>query len=429
MPAIRSVTAREVLDALAVPTVEADVILTDGSRGRASAAGGISRGPFAVELRDGGARFAGMGVLTAVRQVIETIAPALVGHEAHDQRGLDGVLGDLDGTRDRSKLGANAMLAVSCAVARAAAASVRQPLHVLLAASRAPTLPVPQMNVLSGRGPGALADVREFMVMPHGAASFRQALTWCAEIHRCLRSLVRARGWDTAVDDEGAFTPPVTGNDAAFELMVEAIEAAGLAPGREVGVSVDIGPVRRPDGLYDLGGTTHDVESVASLYGEWQQRYPLLLIEDPLDAEDWAGWTSLTAALGSRLQLTGDGLFAGRADRLRKGATERAANAVLIKPGQIGTLTETLDTMALAGTAGYRCTVSHRTGETDDPLIAQLAVATGCGQIKSGAPVRGERVAKYNELLRIEEELGPDARYGSRLSDPSDGVTRHTETA
>lgn len=414
MPSVRSVTAREVLDALAVPTVEVDVVLDDGSRGRASVAGGISRGPFAVELRDGGDRFAGLGVTRAVRGVRETIGPALHGHDVTDQRAVDRLLCDLDATPDKSRLGANATLAVSVAVARAAAASTGAPLYRRLAGDGTPTLPVPQMNVLSGRGPGAVTDVREFMLVPHGASSFRQALTWCAETHRALRSLSRARGWATAVDDEGALAPPVDGNDAAFALLAEAIEAAGLRPGTDVAVGIDVGPGRRADGTYRFDGAVRDTEGMIGLYAGWLARHPLVSVEDPLDAADRAGWTQLTAALGDRLQLTGDSLFAGQAERLRRGIADGAANAVLLKPGQLGTLTETLDTMTLARESGYRCTVSHRTGETDDPLIAELAAATGCGQLKSGAPVRGERVAKYNELLRIEEDLGAAARYGER---------------
>jgi enolase len=378
---IRSVTARQILDGVGVPAVEADVLLSDGSRGRASAPGGTSRTPFAVDLRDGGTRFGGQGVTTAVRRIQETIGPALVGHDAADQRGVDDLIRAVDGTPDRSALGANSMLAVSCSVARAAAASAGEPLHRRLARSPSLTVPMPLLNMLSG------GDVREFMVAPHGASSFRQALEWGAEIHLALRSLTRLR----TVNDEGALTPAVAGNDEAFALLLRAIETAGLTPGEQVDVAIDV----------------NGVDGMAHLYADWAKRYFLTSIEDPLGAEDWDGWTRLTSALGSRLHLTGDSLFAGQASRLRVGVARGAANGVLVKPGQIGTLTETLDLMRDAHDNGYLCTISHRTGETGDPLIASLAVAGGCARIKSGAPVRGERVAIYNELLRLEEELGP----------------------
>ncbi|MFD7057423.1 phosphopyruvate hydratase [Streptomyces mirabilis] len=415
VPTIRVVRAREILDSQGVPTVEAEAVLSDGSRGRASAAGGISAGPFAVELRDGGTRHRGLGVTRAVRHVVQDIGPALAGVDADDQREVDRTLCALDGTPDKSRLGGNAILAVSAAVARATAASA----GVAFFRRQADTgggggqvLPVPMMNVLTGGPrPGCGADVREFMLVPVGASSFAEALCWCAESHHALAAVLRARGWSDTVGGEGSFLPPVDGNGAAFDLLMAAVSAAGYEPGRDIAVALDVGPVRRPDGTYDFDGARRDLAGVAEVYADWLDRYPLVSVEDPLDGEDWAGWTNLTAELGDRVQLLGDALFASGAGRLHRGIEAGAGNAFLIKPGQAGTLTETLDALALAHSGGYRRTMSHRTGETEDPLIAELAVATDCGQFKGGAPVRGERVAKYNELLRIEEELGTSARY------------------
>jgi enolase len=416
MPAIERILAREILDSRGNPTVEVDVILEDGARGRAAVPSGASTGRHeALELRDGDpARFGGRGVLTAVRKVIEVIGPALEGQDALDQREVDRSLIELDGTADRSGLGANAILGVSLAAAKASAMSQGLPLFRYLGGPMANVLPVPLLNVING---GAHADnpldVQEFMLVPRGAASFSEALRWGAECLHALRMLLRGRGLSTGIGDEGGFAPEIATAVEACELLVEAIRQAGLEPGAEVAIAIDVAATELFEGgRYRLEGAERGSDEMASLYEELLKSFPVVSIEDPLAEDDWAGWSALTEALGSRMQIVGDDLFVTNAERLARGIGEGCANAILVKPNQVGTLTETLDVVAAARSAGYGAVISHRSGETEDTTIADLVVATGAGQIKAGAPARGERTAKYNQLLRIEEELGETARYG-----------------
>jgi enolase len=416
MPAIERILAREILDSRGNPTVEVDVILEDGARGRAAVPSGASTGRHeALELRDGDpARFGGRGVLTAVRNVIEVIGPALEGQDALDQREIDRSLIELDGTADRSGLGANAILGVSLAAAKASAMSQGLPLFRYLGGPMANVLPVPLLNVING---GAHADnpleVQEFMLVPRGAASFSEALRWGAECLHALRMLLRGRGLSTGIGDEGGFAPEIATAVEACELLVEAIRQAGLEPGAEVAIAIDVAATELFEGgRYRLEGAERGSDEMASLYEELLKSFPVVSIEDPLAEDDWAGWSALTEALGSRMQIVGDDLFVTNAERLARGIGEGCANAILVKPNQVGTLTETLDVVAAARSAGFGAVISHRSGETEDTTIADLAVATGAGQIKAGAPARGERTAKYNQLLRIEEELGETARYG-----------------
>ncbi|GIU98426.1 MAG: enolase 1 [Actinomycetota bacterium] len=418
MPAIEDVHAREILDSRGNPTVEVEVLLEDGSLGRAAVPSGASTGEHeALELRDGDpARFGGKGVLRAVGNVISVIGPALEGEDALDQRAIDAILLDLDGSADRSNLGANAVLGVSLAVAHAAAASLGLPLYRYLGGPNAHVLPVPFMNVING---GVHADNRlelqEFMLAPVGAASFSEAVRWCAETYHALRAALKAKGFATAVGDEGGFAPDVATAAEALELMVGAIEAVGLEPGEEMALAMDpaASEVYR-DGAYHVEGAARSASEMVAFYRGLLDAFPIVSIEDGLAEDDWGGWAELTAELGARVQLVGDDLFVTNPERLERGLREKVATAILVKVNQIGTLTETLDVVDLARRHAYGVMVSHRSGETEDVTIADLAVATGAGQIKTGAPARGERTAKYNRLLRIEEDLGDTARYAGR---------------
>ncbi|MFA5889946.1 MAG: phosphopyruvate hydratase [Actinomycetota bacterium] len=420
MTEIIDVHAREVLDSRGNPTVEVDVSLADGSLGRAIVPSGASTGAHeALELRDGDdKRYGGKGVQRAVLNVNESIRPQILGAEAEDQRALDRLLLDLDGTENKSELGANAMLGVSLATAKAAAESCGLPLFRYLGGANAHTLPVPCLNVLNG---GAHADnsvdVQEFMIVPVGAASFSEAIRWSAEVFHALRSVLRARGLATGVGDEGGFAPNLAANDEALELLMEAIRSAGLEPGEEMALALDVAATELfEDDAYDFPGEGQrfTAAELADRYAGWVDAYPILSIEDPFSEDDWDGWALGTKELGSRAQVVGDDIFVTNPERLARGIASGVGNAILIKVNQIGTLTETLDVIEMAGRAGYRCMISHRSGESEDATIADLAVATGAGQIKTGAPNRGERTAKYNQLLRIEEMLGDASRYAGK---------------
>jgi enolase len=414
VPAIEAVGAREILDSRGNPTVEVEVALDDGTMSRAAVPSGASTGRFeAVERRDGGDRFGGKGVRRAVAAVLEDIGPELVGFEATEQRLVDQTLLDLDGTPDKSRLGANAIVGVSLAVARAAATSCELPLFRYLGGASAHLLPVPLFNVLNG---GAHADtsvdVQEFLLAPIGAATFSEALQMGAETYHALHGVLRERGLATGVGDEGGFAPDLPGTRAALDLLVEAVVAAGLTPGGDVALALDVAATELiTDDGYRLEGQLHTAEQLVTYYDDLLAGYPIVSLEDPLAEEDWHGWAELTAVLGARVQILGDDVFVTNPERLARGIREHVANALLVKVNQIGTLTETFAAVDLAHRAGYRCMLSHRSGETEDTTIADLAVAVNCGQLKSGAPCRGERVAKYNQLLRIEEELDDAARY------------------
>ena len=415
MPSIEAVGAREILDSRGNPTVEVEVALDDGTLARASVPSGASTGAYeAVELRDGDSgRYGGKGVRKAVEAVLETIGPELIGIEASEQRIVDQELLDLDGTPDKSRLGANATLGVSLAVARAAAESAGLPLFRYLGGPNAHVLPVPMLNILNG---GAHADtnvdVQEFMVAPIGAATFAEALRWGAEVYHSLKSVLKARGLTTSVGDEGGFAPNLPTNRDALDLILEAISSAGLTPGRDVALALDVAATEfYSGGAYTFEGAAKTADQMTEYYADLVASYPIVSIEDPLDEGDWDGWARMTAVLGGKVQIVGDDLFVTNPQRLADGIVKGCANALLVKVNQIGTLTETLDAVQLAHRNGYRCMMSHRSGETEDTTIADLAVATDCGQIKTGAPARSERVAKYNQLLRIEEELDEAARY------------------
>jgi enolase len=375
---------------------------------------GASTGQFeAVELRDGGERYGGKGVQKAITAVLDDIAPELVGYEAAEQRLLDQELIDLDGTPDKSRFGANAILGVSLAVARAAAESVGLPLFRYVGGPTAHVLPVPMLNILNG---GAHADsnvdVQEFMIAPIGAPTFADALRWGAETYHSLKAVLKSKGLSTGLGDEGGFAPNLGANRDALDLMVEAVEKAGYSVGSDIAFALDVAATEfHADGGYRFEGTSRTADEMIAYYEELVAAYPIVSIEDPLDEEDWAGWARMTAVLGSRVQIVGDDLFVTNPERLARGIAEQAANALLVKVNQIGTLSETLDAVTLAHRSGYRCMMSHRSGETEDTTIADLAVAVDCGQIKTGAPARSDRVAKYNQLLRIEEELDEAARY------------------
>ena len=414
MATIEAVGAREILDSRGNPTVEVEVALDDDTIGRAAIPSGASTGRFeAVELRDGGDRYGGKGVQKAVTAVLDDIAPGLVGYEATEQRLIDQELIDLDGSPDKSRFGANAVLGVSLAVARAAAESVGLPLFRYVGGPTAHTLPVPMMNILNG---GAHADsnvdVQEFMIAPIGAPTFREALRWGAETYHALKSVLKAKGLSTGLGDEGGFAPDLPTNRDALDLIIEGIRKTGLTVGRDVALALDVAASEfyGSDG-YAFEGKTRSADDLIAYYEELVGSYPIVSIEDPLDEEDWDGWARITAVLGARIQIVGDDLFVTNPERLARGIREQCANALLVKVNQIGTLSETLDAVALAHRSGYRCMMSHRSGETEDTTIADLAVATDCGQIKTGAPARSDRVAKYNQLLRIEEELDDAARY------------------
>jgi len=415
MPAVTSLRAREILDSRGDPTIEVDAVLEDGSIGRAAVPSGASTGEHeALELRDGDERrFGGRGVLRAVDNVTSILGPGVTGIDALDQRGVDTRLLDLDGTRDKSALGANAILGASLAVAHAAAASVGLPLYRYLGGPSAHLLPLPLMNVING---GAHADneleLQEFMLAPVGAASFSEALRWGAEIYHALKGALKDRGLSTGVGDEGGFAPEVATAADALELLVGAIETAGLEPGDEVALAMDPATSEiYDDGSYRLEGKARSSKELVEFWRSLIDAFPIVSIEDALAEDDWDGWALLTAELGSRVQLVGDDLFATTAERLERGLAQGAATAILVKVNQIGTLTETIDVTRAAMANRYGVVVSHRSGETEDTTIADLAVALDAGQIKTGAPARSERVAKYNRLLRIEEQLGESARY------------------
>jgi enolase len=414
---IRSVRAREILDSRGNPTLEAEVLLSDGSVGHAAVPSGASTGIFeALELRDGdSARYGGKGVLKAVANVNEIIAPAVTGMPAEEQERVDRALIALDGTPNKSRLGANAMLSVSLAVAHVAASHASLPLYMSLSQGDADLLPLPLFNILNGgRHAEGSVDFQEFMVAPVGASSFAEALRMGSEVCHALGRILKDEGLPTTVGDEGGFAPPLARNDDAVALALRAIEAAGYRPGEEIALALDPATSElEAEGRYVLTqeGRTLAPEEMVDLWDGWLDRYPIVSIEDGMAQDDWDGWRLLTQRLGPRVQLVGDDLFVTNVERIRRGVTEGSANAVLIKVNQIGTLTETLKAMAEARKAGWACVMSHRSGETEDTTIADLAVATGCGQIKAGAPTRGERTAKYNRLLRIEEELGAKARY------------------
>jgi len=413
---IDDVAAREILDSRGNPTVEVEVELVSGARARAAVPSGASTGAHeAVELRDGEQRYAGLGVQDAVAHVNGEIHDAVVGLDAGDQRILDAALCALDGTDAKGRLGANAILGVSLAAAKAVAEECGMPLYRYVGGANAHVLPVPMMNVLNG---GAHADsnvdLQEFMIVPIGAVSFSEALRWGAETYHALKRILKERGLGTGLGDEGGFAPTLPSNEDALQLLVEAIEHAGYKPGDELGLALDVAATEfAVDGTYELRGEGRSLSS-ADMVGYLAtlcDRYPIVSIEDGMAEDDWDGWAALTTELGDRMQLVGDDVFVTNTERLTRGIATGVANAILVKVNQIGTLTETLDTVALATTSGYRTVISHRSGETEDTTIADLAVATGCGQIKTGAPARSDRVAKYNQLLRIEEDLGEAATY------------------
>jgi enolase len=411
---IEAVGAREILDSRGNPTVEVEVALDDGTLSRAAVPSGASTGQFeAVELRDGGEWYGGKGVRNAVTAVLDTIGPELVGFEASEQRLIDQTLRDLDATPDKSKLGANAILGVSLAVAKAAASCADLPLFRYLGGPNAYLLPVPMMNILNG---GAHADsnvdVQEFMIAPIGAPTFAEALRQGVEVYHALKSVLKGKGLATGLGDEGGFAPNLDSNRAALDLIIEAIGQAGYTAGTDIALALDVAASEfHKDGSYAFEGETKTAAQMIEYYVGLADAYPIVSIEDPLDEEDWDGWIGLTEQLDDKVQLVGDDLFVTNSQRLARGIEAGAANALLVKVNQIGTLTETFDAVDLAHRHGYRCMMSHRSGETEDTTIADLAVAVNCGQIKTGAPARSERVAKYNQLLRIEEELDDAARY------------------
>jgi enolase len=421
VPSITGLAAREILDSRGNPTVEVEVLLEDSTIGRAAVPSGASTGAFeAVEKRDGGDRYGGKGVEQAVAGVIEEIGPEIIGQEATEQRLLDQTLVDLDGTPDKSRLGANAILGVSLAVARAAAESSELPLFRYVGGSHAYLLPVPMMNILNG---GAHADtnvdIQEFMIAPIGATTFRDGVRWGAEVYHALKAVLKGRGLSTGLGDEGGFAPDLPANREALDLILEAIGKAGFSPGSDVALAVDVAATEFfADGSYRFEGGERSSDEMTAYYEELLDAYPIVSFEDPLAEDDWGGWQRLTAAIGSRVQVVGDDLFVTNPERLARGVREASANALLVKVNQIGTLSETLDAVDLAHRNGFRCMMSHRSGETEDTTIADLAVATNCGQIKTGAPARSERVAKYNQLLRIEEILDDAARYAGAAAFP-----------
>jgi enolase len=418
---IEAVGAREILDSRGNPTVEVEVALDDGTLARAAVPSGASTGAFeAVELRDGEDRYGGKGVLKAVAAVLDDIGPELLGFEASEQRLLDAALTDLDGTPDKSRFGANAILGVSLAVAKAAAASADLPLFRYVGGPNAHLLPVPMLNILNG---GAHADsnvdVQEFMIAPIGAASFAEALRQGAEVYHALKSVLKGKGLSTGLGDEGGFAPSLESNRTALDVIAEAVQQAGLVLGTDIVFAMDVAATEfYRDGAYQFEGSAKTSEQMVAYYRDLIAGYPIVSIEDPMSEEDWDGWVAMTTELDEAIQIVGDDLFVTNPERLARGISAGAANALLVKVNQIGTLTETLDAVELAHRAGYRCMMSHRSGETEDTTIADLAVATNCGQIKTGAPARSERVAKYNQLLRIEEELDDAARYAGARAFP-----------
>jgi enolase len=418
MTAIKSVLAREILDSRGNPTVEVEVLLDSGVRGVAAVPSGASTGAHeAVELRDGGARYGGKGVQKAIAGIVKELAPAIVSMDPTAQRAIDEKMIALDGTANKSRLGANALLGVSLACAKAAAQSESKPLFSFLGGSSATLLPVPMMNILNG---GAHADtnvdIQEFMVAPFGASNFAESLRWGAEIYHSLKSVLKKNGLATSI---GGFAPNLSSNREALDLILDAIAKAGFTAGKEVGLALDVAATEfHEGGKYTFEGKALSSDEMINYYQELVSSYPLVSIEDPLDENDWSGWISITKQLGDQVQLVGDDLFVTNPVRLADGISQGAANALLVKVNQIGTLTETLDAVALAHNSGYRSMMSHRSGETEDTTIADLAVAANCGQIKTGAPARSERVAKYNQLLRIEEILGSRATFAGKGAFP-----------
>jgi len=418
---IKSVHAREILDSRGNPTVEVEVELDDKTIGRAAVPSGASTGAFeAAELRDGGSRYLGKGVQTAVNNVNNKIAPVVIGLNAQAQRDLDVKMIELDGSKNKSSLGANAILGVSLATARAVALSKNQSLFKYMGGQEAKTLPVPMMNILNG---GAHADtnvdIQEFMIAPIGAENFKESIRWGAEIYHSLKSVLKKKGLATSIGDEGGFAPNLESNRAALDLILVAIESAGFKAGSQIALAMDVAATEFfADGKYKFEGKQLTSDQMIDYYSELVQSYPLVSIEDPLDEDDWSGWAKLTANLGEKIQIVGDDLFVTNPERLQRGIDSKTANALLVKVNQIGSLTETIDAVNLAHKNNYKSMMSHRSGETEDTTIADLAVALNCGQIKTGAPARSERVAKYNQLLRIEEELGSTAVYAGRLAFP-----------
>jgi enolase len=418
---IEAVFARQILDSRGNPTLEVEVVLDDGTLGRAGVPSGASTGAAeAVELRDGGAEYGGKSVEQAAAGVSDEIQPELLGYDADDQRLVDQALIDLDGTPDKSRLGANALVGVSMAVARAAAESAQLPLFRYLGGPNAYVLPVPLMNILNG---GAHADnnvdVQEFMIAPLGAGTFAEALRWGTETYHALKSVLKQKGLSTGVGDEGGFAPDLEHNRAALDFIIEAITKAGFTPGTDIALAIDAAASEfYADDAYRFEGSSQSAVQMTGVYADWLDAYPIVSLEDPLAEDDWTGWQELTARLGDRVQVVGDDLFVTNPDRLRRGIAERCANSLLVKVNQIGTVTETLNAVALAHRSQFSCVISHRSGETDDTTIADLAVATNSGQIKTGAPARFERVAKYNQLLRIEELLGDAASYAGKAAFP-----------
>ncbi len=421
MASIEAVHARQILDSRGNPTVEVEVDLDDGTKSRAMAPSGASTGAFeAVELRDGADEYGGKAVTRAVQGINDVIQEHVIGFPADEQRLIDQAMIDLDGTPDKSRLGANAITAVSMAVARAAAESAKLPLYRYLGGPNAHLLPVPMMNILNG---GAHADnsvdIQEFMIAPIGAASYAEAVQWGAETYHALKAVLKQHGLSTGVGDEGGFAPDLASNQAALDLIVEAIGKAGFTPGLDVALAIDAAATEfYADGAYRFEGAAKDTAEMTRIYTEWLDAYPIVSLEDPLSEEDWPGWQALTAAIGDRVQIVGDDLFVTNPERIRRGIDERSANALLVKVNQIGSITETLDAVSLAQRNGFACMISHRSGETDDTTISDLAVAVNAGQIKSGAPARGERVAKYNQLLRIEDDLEDAAMYAGGRAFP-----------
>ncbi|KQR12220.1 phosphopyruvate hydratase [Cellulomonas sp. Leaf334] len=422
MASIEAVGAREILDSRGNPTVEVEVALDDGTIARAAVPSGASTGAFeAVERRDGdSARYLGKGVEEAVSAVIDEIAPELIGFEATEQRLIDGALIDLDGTANKGKLGANAILGVSLAVAKAAADSADLPLFRYLGGPNAHVLPVPMMNILNGGSHAdSNVDIQEFMVAPIGAATYREALRTGVEVYHSLKSVLKSKGLSTGLGDEGGFAPNLGSNREALDLILVAIEKAGFTPGVDLGLALDVAATEFfKDGAYQFEGRAHSPQEMITYYEQLVRDYPLVSIEDPLSEDEWESWSQLVAEVGDRVQIVGDDLFVTNPERLRKGIELKSANSLLVKLNQIGTLTETFDAVELAQRSGFTTMTSHRSGETEDTTIADLSVATNAGQIKTGAPARGERINKYNQLLRIEEELDDAARYAGRSAFP-----------
>lgn len=422
MALIDAIHAREILDSRGNPTVEVEVLLSDGQIGRAAVPSGASTGEHeAVELRDGDkGRYLGKGVQKAVDAVIDEISPALIGFDATDQRSIDQAMIDLDGTPNKGKLGANAILGVSLAVANAAAASADLPLYKYLGGPNAHVLPVPLMNILNGGSHAdSDVDIQEFMIAPIGAETFSEGLRWGVEVYHNLKSVLQQNGLSTGLGDEGGFAPNLPSNRAALDLIQEAIKNAGYTPGTDIALALDVASSEfYKDGAYQFEGKALSATEMSAYYAELVADYPLVSIEDPLDENDWEGWKTLTDTIGDKVQLVGDDLFVTNPVRLQQGIDAATANSLLVKVNQIGSLTETLDAVSLAQRSGYTTITSHRSGETEDTTIADIAVATNAGQIKTGAPARSERVAKYNQLLRIEEELDDAARYAGRSAFP-----------